>query len=80
MCGIVDSVPRQYFHGMEKNIGALTDEQRLGEVAEILAAGLLRFRERQKQSKSAPSGELPLDFTPAGSVCVTVNKTEKHLG
>lgn len=65
---------------MEKNTGALTDEQRLGEVAEMLAAGLMRFRERQKQSKSAPCGELPLDFAPAGSMCVTVNKTEKHLG
>ena len=65
---------------MEKKIGALTDEQRLGEVAEMLAAGLMRLREHQKQSKSASSGELPLDFTPAGSVCVTVNKTEKHLG
>jgi hypothetical protein len=62
---------------MENNAEILTDEQRLGEVATILAAGLIRLRARRKQSKSAPSGELPLDFVPTRSMCVTVTKTEK---
>ncbi|MFN5608955.1 MAG: hypothetical protein ACK48E_04275 [Holosporales bacterium] len=63
---------------MENNAEILTDEQRLGEVAIILAAGLVRLRERKKQSKSALSGELPLDFMLTRSMCVTVTKTEKH--
>jgi len=63
---------------MENNAEILTDEQRLGEVAIILAAGLVRLRERKKQSKSALSGEFPLDFMLTRSMCVTVTKTEKH--
>jgi hypothetical protein len=78
MCGIVDFSSQKYSGSMEKNIDTLTDEQRLSEVAGILAAGIVRFKERQKQSKSAPSGELPLDFVPTRSMCVTVTKTEKH--
>lgn len=78
MCGIVDFGSQQYSGSMEKNIDTLTDEQRLSEVAGILAAGVIRFKERQKQRKSAPSGELPLDFVPTRSMCVTVTKTEKH--
>jgi len=77
MCWIVDFSSQKYSGSMEKNIDTLTDEQRLSEVAAILASGIMRFKERQKQSKSAPSGEFPLDFMPTGSMCVTVTKTGK---
>ena len=63
---------------MKDKIDIPTEQERLQEVAEILAAGVIRYRERQKQSKSAPSRELPLDFMPTRSMCVTVTKTEKH--
>jgi len=46
--------------------------ERLDEVAEILAAGLLRFRARQSKRKSNKSNglrEVPLDFPPERSVC-----------
>jgi len=46
--------------------------ERLDEVAEILAAGLLRFRVRQSKKKSHESNglrEIPLDFPPERSVC-----------
>ncbi len=40
----------------------LTDEERISEAAEILAAGVIRLRNARKES------EVPLDFLPAGSV------------
>jgi hypothetical protein len=46
--------------------------ERLDEVAEILAAGLLRVRARQSERKANNSKrlrEVPLDFPPERSVC-----------
>jgi hypothetical protein len=40
----------------------LTPEQRLAEVAEILAAGLMRLRARKSSQKSADVGEISLDI------------------
>ena len=50
----------------------MTATERLDEVAEILAAGLLRFRARQSERKANDSNllrEVPLDFPPERSVC-----------
>jgi len=41
---------------------ALSDEERTAEVAEILAAGVIRLLKSQKDS------DVPLDFLPTGSV------------
>ncbi len=48
----------QKFHPTE----TLSDEERTAEVAEILATGVLRLRNAQKES------DFPLDFPPTGSV------------
>ncbi len=41
--------------------------ERVAELAEILAAGLVRLRTRQSSRLSADSRESPLHFTPAES-------------
>ena len=46
----------------------MTSEERLREVGEILAAGLLRLRARQREAQAAETGELSLDFTAGQSV------------
>jgi hypothetical protein len=38
--------------------------ERLDEIAEILAAGLIRLRSRQSSSLSPDVGEIHLDFSP----------------
>ncbi len=50
----------------------MTATERLDEVAEILAAGLLRARARRSEKKTSSSNELrevPLDFSWEQSVC-----------
>jgi hypothetical protein len=42
--------------------------ERLEEVGEILAAGLLRLRARQRQRQAADTGDVSLDFTAGQSV------------
>lgn len=42
--------------------------ERLAELAEILALGLLRLRERNSASNSSKLGEFPLDFAGRPSV------------
>ena len=46
----------------------MTADERLREVGEILAAGLLRLRARRCEGRSTNSGELSLDFTARQSV------------
>ena len=46
----------------------MTAEERLREVGEILAVGLLRLRARRSEAQDAVSGEVPLDFTARQSV------------
>ena len=41
-----------------------TPAERLDEIAEILAAGLVRLRVRQSSSLSRDGGEIRLDFSP----------------
>ena len=41
--------------------------ERLGEIAEILAAGLMRLRARKSSQLSAEDGESSLHFMPAES-------------
>ncbi len=48
--------------GTLRVIQILTPEQRLAEVAEILAAGLMRLRARKSSQKSADCGEISLDI------------------
>ena len=40
----------------------LTAEERLGEIAQILAAGLMRFHARKSSQISADRGESSVDF------------------
>jgi len=46
----------------------MSTEERLREVGEILAAGLLRLRARRREAQATNSGELSLDFTAEQSV------------
>ena len=46
----------------------MTADERLREVGEILAAGLIRLRTRQREAQAADTGELSLDFTAGQSV------------
>lgn len=62
---------------MEHDTDIFTDEQRLNEVASILAAGVLRLKIKEKQGYPLLSGEFPLDLPPTGSMCVSALKTEK---
>jgi hypothetical protein len=56
----------------------MTTEERLIEVAQILAAGLVRLRRRQAMSDPGGSGEFRLDFTPARSVHATARQ-RRHV-
>jgi hypothetical protein len=42
----------------------MTTPERLDEVAEIIAAGLIRLRSRQSRQLSGDRGESSLDFSP----------------
>jgi hypothetical protein len=44
--------------------GHMTAAERLDEVAEILAAGLMRLRSRKSSPLSHANGESSLDFSP----------------
>ena len=46
----------------------MTTDERLREVGEILASGLLRLRARRREAQAGNSGEVPLDFTARQSV------------
>jgi hypothetical protein len=48
--------------GTLRAIQILTAEERLAEVAEILAAGLIRLRHQKSSQKSADCGEISLDI------------------
>jgi hypothetical protein len=45
----------------------MTAEERLTEVAQILAAGLLRLRQRQNQNRCSTLEKNSLDFSPGRS-------------
>lgn len=51
----------------------MTAEERLTELAQILAAGLIRLRRRQSIS-AAGSGDFRLDFSPERSVHATARQ------
>ena len=44
--------------------GRMTAAERLDEIADILAAGLIRLRARKSSGLSANHGESSLDFSP----------------
>jgi hypothetical protein len=46
----------------------MTADERLRELGEILAAGLMRLRARQLEEQAASTGEVSLDFTGEQSV------------
>jgi hypothetical protein len=52
----------------------ITAEERLAEVARILAAGLLRLRRCESMSVAARSGDFRLDFWPERSVHATARQ------
>ncbi len=55
----------------------MTDDERLEEVARILALGIVRLRARQESKKSNDPNhlrEFGLDFSHHTSVCVAENK------
>ena len=62
---------------MEHDVEHIADEQRINEIASILAAGVLRLKAKEKQGLSSRTGDIPLDLPPTGSMCVSVQKTEK---
>ena len=46
----------------------MSTDERLREVGEILAMGLIRLRARRRELRGADAGELSLDFTVRQSV------------
>ena len=55
----------------------MTQPERLDEVAEILAAGLIRLKARKSSRLSADRGDSCLDFTARQSGHVPVNRRRK---
>jgi hypothetical protein len=53
----------------------MTAAERLDEIADILAAGLVRLRARKSSGLSAHRGESSLDFSPDQSGHVVVQDT-----
>jgi hypothetical protein len=53
----------------------MTAAERLDEIADILAAGLIRLRARKSSSLSRHRGESSLDFSPDQSGHRVVDKT-----
>lgn len=52
--------------------------ERLDEVADILAAGLIRLKARKSRALSADTRDSRLDFTPPQSGHVLVNRRRKY--
>ena len=46
----------------------MTADERLREVGEILASGLIRLRARRRELRAADTGDVSLDFTARQSV------------
>ena len=55
----------------------MTPEERLDEVARILAAGLVRLRQKGSRSEPSHLEKNSLDFSPARSVHATTGKRRK---
>ena len=55
----------------------MTAEERLSEIAQILAAGLMRLRQRQHLNGRSRLEKNSLDFSPARSVHATTAKRRK---
>jgi hypothetical protein len=55
----------------------MTADQRLAEIAGILAAGLIRLRHLKSSSSSDVSGEFRLDFSPERRVHATAPKRKQ---
>ena len=55
----------------------MTANERLTELGQILAAGLMRLRRRQSMSVAAPSGDYRLDFSPERSVHATARRRKE---
>ena len=55
----------------------MTPEERLDEVARILAAGLVRLRHQESRSDRRRLEKNSLDFSPARSVHATTGKRRK---
>ena len=49
----------------------MTAAERIAEIAETLAVGVLRLRRRQSASRSSQLEKFPLDFSPDRSVHAT---------
>jgi hypothetical protein len=60
--------------GNPVNPGLMTAEQRLTELAQILAAGFLRLRRRHSMSIASGSRDFGLDFSPERSVHATARQ------
>lgn len=62
---------------MKTNIDNLSSEERLDEVASILAAGIIRLRHKRRETLNKHGfGEIPVDLVPTGSMCGTVNNKD----
>ena len=59
------------------NPDLMTPAERLGEIAKILAAGLLRLRQREKSSNGNGLRDFRLDFPPHRSVHATTRQRRK---
>ncbi|MBK8211934.1 MAG: hypothetical protein IPK78_20325 [Rhodospirillales bacterium] len=46
----------------------MSTDERLREIGEILAAGLIRLRARRREAQAAGTGDVSLDFTARQSV------------
>ena len=58
---------------MERNIDKLSDKERIDEVASILASGIMRLRQKGRETLNKQGlGEIPVDLVPTGSMCGTV--------
>jgi hypothetical protein len=55
----------------------MTADERLTEVAQILAAGLMRLRRRQATSPGGGSGDFRLDLSPGRSMHATARQRRK---
>jgi len=55
----------------------MNPDERLSEVAEILTAGLLRLRQKEKSSRSNDLRDYRLDFSPGRSVHAAIPKRRK---
>jgi hypothetical protein len=80
----VDQPAGKVSHGVDRCLAGanalvpdlMTADERLAEVAQILAAGLVRLRRREAMS-AAGSGDFRLDFSPERSVHATAPKRRR---